>query len=407
MFFPTHHFIVWCAMLGAFAYSITWAAVVLANVHADHERVWVERVLWLATEAADDARAHDAALALLIRRVPLSASLSVLRSSSPRGVREAVARGLVNRIGIARLHGNPTWRQIGRRRWWRITALQVLILSDRASAWDLLESAVVDSDPEVAAAAVMLAGQLPEVRAAAILVGALRGGLYSRSQVAAVLDLFPMNIADLVEPLLRDQDSALRYWGTILMRRYPGRPALATRLRAMVQDNDPLVRKAAIDAAAAVGGPHGFTIARSGLGDAAPFVRGHAAQALAAIGGEGAATSIAPLLADSDWRTRSAAIQSLVRLGSGPAEAVVPFLRHSEEFARNSAAEVLQEVGEFERLLLLEVEGASDPVHHATLQYLASAGGAEMRRVVLDHLRPAARQSGETILANLDIAEKS
>jgi HEAT repeat protein len=283
----------------------------------------------------------------------------------------------------------------------------VLVLSGRAAAWDRLEAAAIDSDPDVAAAAVTLAGQLPDARAAAVLVAALSGGRYARSQVAAALDLFPLNIGDLVAPLLDDPDAALRYWGTVLMRRYPQHPALAIRIRKNAIDHDPLVRKAAIDVAAAVGGDESLAIARFGLDDAIPFVRGHAAQALATIGGQSAAPSIAGLLADPDWRARAGAKRSLVQLGLGTAAAVLPLLRHAETFARNSAAEVLQDVGEFERLLMLELEGASDPAHRDALELLTAAGGADMSLAVLDRLSPDTRRSGETILTNLAIAAKS
>jgi hypothetical protein len=93
--------------------------------------------------------------------------------------------------------------------------------------------------------------------------------------------------------------------------------------------------------------------------------------------------------------------QSLVRLGRGPATALVAYLSHPDRFARNSAAEVLQDVGEFERLLLLETEGTSDPVRLETLRRLAAAGGTGMCDAVVARLPVDARDRGETILAGL------
>ena len=84
---------------------------------------------------------------------------------------------------------------------------------------------------------------------------------------------------------------------------------------------------------------------------------------------------IAPLLADEGWWVRVGARQALTTLGPNAIEHVLPYLESSDEFARNGAAEVIQNTGVADALVakLIE-EPASGAVQYA-LRLLVDAGG--------------------------------
>jgi HEAT repeat protein len=112
--------------------------------------------------------------------------------------------------------------------------------------------------------------------------------------------------------------------------------------------------------------------------------------------------AVLALLADRDWTVRDAAKQTLADTGTTVAS-VAPFLTHADRFARNSAAEVLQNVGEFERLLVLEAKGPSDPERLRTLQLLVHAGGTWMRDSVLERLSADIRPRAQQLLVSMEL----
>jgi HEAT repeat protein len=401
MLVPTHDFVAWCLLLGALLYAGTWVAVVISRIRADREVAWADRIGVLAVEAAASASKHER-LAGLIEDAPRRAVARALQDRLPGVALVAIASELIERIGTERLLRDAA----SKRRWRRIAALEIIALGRPAVVWDPLRSAVSAADDEVAAAAVTIAGRLHDRRAAEILISTLRSGRCLRSRIAAAVDLFPLNIADLIAPLLDDPEPAMRYWSAVLMQRYPRHAALAERLGTLADDPDPRVRKAAMDAALSLESTDARAVVEAGLRDPVHFVRGHAVRALAAMDGPTAACAIAPLLADPDWHVRFATKQCLVRIGRVPAtNVVVTYLRHDDRFARNSAAEVLHDLGEFERLLLLEASTSSAPARLETLSALAAAGGAEMCDGVLARLPLDVRERGRMILERVALAD--
>ena len=85
----------------------------------------------------------------------------------------------------------------------------------------VLTPALANGSYEVKAVAVTLLGQLGDRRSAVRLVEALRAGSFARSRIAASLEAFPLEVGDLIAPLLASDDAQVRFWATTLMRRYP------------------------------------------------------------------------------------------------------------------------------------------------------------------------------------------
>ena len=290
-----------------------------------------------------------------------------------------------------------------RSRWSRIAALRVLALGRPHEAWKPLERALLDSDPEVVGAAVTILGNMTDARAAELLVRALRVGHYPPSRVSTFLDAFPRDLFDLIGPLLDRPSARLRYWGAVLLRRYPDRKGLDAALAALADDAEPFVRKAAIESLASVGGPAAVQAAQAHLADPVPFVRAHAARTLGRLRAVETAARVVPLLADREWWVRYAAKTSLEAMGVEAAAHVVPYLSSPDRFARNGAAEVLQNLGVFERLLVEEARGANGSGRMQVLSLLTRAGGVQMSEAILERLTPEARERAGRIMRDLRV----
>jgi HEAT repeat protein len=299
--------------------------------------------------------------------------------------------------------GNAMAHRGERSRWSRIAALRVLALGRPHEAWKPLERALLDPDREVVGAAVTTLGNMTDVRAAELLVRTLRAGQYPPSRVSTFLDAFPRDLFDLLGPLLDRPSSRLRYWGAVLLRRYPGREGLDTALAALADDAEPFVRKAAIESLGTIGGAVAMKAAQAHLADPVGFVRAHAARALGALKATETAGQVTALLADREWWVRYAAKVSLEAMGPEIAAHVVPYLSSPDAFARNGAAEVLQNLGVFERLLVEEANGSSRPGRMQILALLTRAGGVQMSEVVLDRLAPDARERAGAIMRDLKV----
>lgn len=271
--------------------------------------------------------------------VDLFAAYSVERWGLSRLVRDAAATG-------------------GRRPWRRISALFALGNLRFDGVHALLEDALFGADPEVASAAVVILSRLQDRRAAAILIAGLRASAYSPSRIATQLDQFGIPIDDLLSPLLADPLAHVRYWAVSLLARYPG-AELAEQIAALADDPDPPVRKAVLQTLAAIQASHAGPIALRGLSDPVAFVRSTAIRALGAVGRRAAVPSvqlesarhIAALLGDTEWEVRLAAKEALVAFGPSIWRAVSRELDATDRFARNGAAEVLQNIGLLDQVI--------------------------------------------------------
>jgi HEAT repeat protein len=87
------------------------------------------------------------------------------------------------------------------------------------------------------------------------------------------------------------------------------------------------------------------------LDDEVMFVRAHACRAAGRLGGPGVAPRLLPLLGDSAWWVRAAAKDTLGSFGAQVAPLLFEELDSPDRFARNGAAEVLQDLGIVDELL--------------------------------------------------------
>src|SRR3990172_1830819 len=85
-----------------------------------------------------------------------------------------------------------------------------------------------------------------------------------------------------------------------------------------------------------------------------------------------AAPTITRLLADERWWVRTAAKDALRGFGTDAVPSLLSVLSHSDQFARNGAAEVLQDVGFVD---FLAADNPSSPL----LERIYAAGGEKLR----------------------------
>lgn len=403
---PTLSWLLWvCAVAGG-AYLLSGAVLIGSRVQYERrQRVMAEltRILTPESQPPDEEDVRRRALNLLSGlRLETLARLAP-DVSAPAAVQEAIGTALLARLGESRLKELARTGGARRRVSRRIAALRAQVASGADAAIDSLALALETAGSiELKAAAVTLLRQVGNRPAARVLLDALERGVYSGSRLAAALEAMPVDTSDLVAPLLASPDRLVRFWATTLMHRYPDRvpPAQVQRL---VNDPEPIVRKAAIDILLGSNANGAEETLRECLVDRVPFVRAHAARSLGSHLGGGAAGGLLPLLGDPSWVVRDAAKAALEAMGPGIASDVVPFLSHADAFARNGAAEVLQNTGFFERLLVLESEAPADPERQLMVLQLAQAGGARMWEIVLDRLPAAARVEARRRFASVGL----
>ena len=255
-------------------------------------------------------------------------------------------------------------------RWRRIAALSRLARLRHPVSPHLLSKALADPDPVVASAAVRALGSIGDRWAIEFLVQALRSGSGPRSRIAAQLERLAPAPGPLLQPLLRDPDPAVRFWGATLIGPYADRGEYD--LAGLTRDEDANVRAAAAEALGSRRGDVAAEATVALLVDPVWFVRVHAVRAAGQTAGPRAAPAIAELLADEKWWVRTATKDALRGMGHEAIPALAAVLSSPDGFARNGAAEILQDIGLVDQLAL---EDPGSPL----LAQIYAAGGPGLR----------------------------
>jgi HEAT repeat protein len=236
------------------------------------------------------------------------------------------------------------------------------------------------------AASVRILARLDDRKSAELLVAALRDGVYSRSRIAAAIDMMSVSRADLLESLFDAAQPDVRFWAARLAGRLNARQWLA-RVRRLAADVDPLVRRAALETIGLLGDPSDMPLLLRSLKDAVPFVRAHAARACARFADRESAEALVALLSDRYWIVRAAARDALQRIGPAAIPAVVQALWNADTFAANSAAEILHNTGEaagVARQILADAEAGRR--NRPILARFLAVGGPYIRSAFLAQL---------------------
>jgi HEAT repeat protein len=255
-------------------------------------------------------------------------------------------------------------------KWRRVTALARLEQTHHPAVPRLIRLVLADPDPRIATAAVRTLGDIGDEWAIDVLISALHKGVGPRSRVAAELERLAPAPGEKLISLLRDWNPAVRFWGASLLGPYPDLGE--STLIALTWDSDPNVRAAAVET---LGNRSGAAVGAATLAcleDSQWFVRVHAARAAGHVLGAAAAPTIARHLSEEWWWVRTAAKDALRALGTEAVPSLLAMLTHDDPFARNGAAEVLQDIGFVDFLAL-------DDPRSPLLERIYEAGGERLR----------------------------
>ncbi|MGE3957895.1 MAG: HEAT repeat domain-containing protein [Vicinamibacterales bacterium] len=338
-------------------------------------------------------------------RAPIEERLALARGMLKEGSRELIMRGaadrdlpdpafdaivalLSERWGLDALVRDAGAHQSTRDKWRRMTALRILARRGHAQALDLLARATEDADVDVATTGLALLGRSHDPRAVDLLVEALASPRLSAARVAVYLDQSPQDLGERLVALLDHQKPVVRQWAAALLARYPDQP-VEPRLADLTRDADPQVRKAAVQTLGRIGGDEAAHCALHLLTDPAPYVRAHAVRALGELGRVDCADRVSSLLGDGDWWVRLAARESLEMMGAEVWPVLVRCLDHRDRFVRNGAAEVVQNLGVLDSLIMLEA-ATDNPAGTkvAMLQRIAAAGGVRFTESLVERAGP-------------------
>ena len=375
----------------------------------------IQRALADPTLAALPALERGAAVRDMLGRLP---TLEVYRmmgnADLPPWVREQCGAHALEHVGLQPMLDDAKAHRGARQKWRRISALSALVYARPASIHALLRQALADADADVASAAASVLQRLGDRRAAEILVGGLRASRLPASRIAARLSRFTIPFDDLLVPLLTSPRPEARYWAVTMLRKYHDYGVLVESILPLVDDSDAPVRKAALLTLAAMQAPDLVRLATWRLTDPAPFVRSAALHALAQAGERtpdrtrrsALATTIAPALADRDWSVRTAAKEALARLGPATWRVVAAQLSSDDRFARNGAAEVLQNLGVLDWTLRGIANGVrQSPEAVDVLKRALREGGVPMADAAMVRSRAESVPAVDELLNSLELEE--
>ena len=371
-----------------------WAVLSTHILHVERRREKARATLEAAVAALAPMRERPAAERLAAARAILATGTRelVMRAAAERDLPnhsfETLAALITERWSLDSLVRDASTHDSVRAKWRRMTSLRILARLRYAELMPLLTRALHDADGDVASCALSLLGRSHDPHAIELLIGALGAPGLSPSRVAVFLDQSPQPLGPRLTQLLHDHNPVVRQWAATLIESYPDEP-VGGRLAELTRDVDPRVRKAAIQTLGRFATDEAVGCALHLLSDPVPFVRAYAARALGELGRVEHADRVAVLLGDGDWWVRLAAREALEMMGTDVWPVLVRCLDHRDKFVRNGAAEVVQNLGVLDSLIMLEA-ATDNPTGTkvAMLQRIAAAGGVRFTESLVERAGP-------------------
>ena len=279
-----------------------------------------------------------------------------------------------------------------RRRWSRIEALRLIAETStplRVAERRALADALADRNEDVRLGALAAVSARADELAAQLLVGALVEWPTGRARVATELERQPRgHVGPLLEELLADGPPDVRFWALQVIWR-SGSSLSWAAIAELQDDPSPNVRAALAEGLPVFYRRPAIALRRL-LADEEWYVRIHAARSLGEAGVTRAAPAVAELLRDPSWWVRDAAEKALVALGPAGVREALRLLDDDDPFARDSAAEVLQDSGYLDRCVVAAASGDAE-ADRVLARVRGAAGDALVESAV-------ARVGDETVL---------
>jgi HEAT repeat protein len=329
----------------------------------------------------------------------------------PEWVVEICAAHLLERVGLERMIRDAGPESARGRKWRRVPALLALARLRTEHVHQVLRTALADEDLDVANAAATALHRLGDRPAASILISSLGKVPLPASRIATHLDGFPVPFADALRPLLADPSPEVRYWAVSLLMRYPEAAQWRSEIAPLAEDPHPPVRKAAMLTLGTVAPEDAVVAVERNLTHPVPFVRSTAVRVLARVAAKASdvakrqtAAKIVGALADIDWIVRAAAKEALIVLGPTVWRQVAAGLESTDAFARNGAAEVLQDLGILDWAARRVRRGEPGGDATTLLKRVLEEGGRTMSDALHQRSVPAVGERADD-LADLELGE--
>lgn len=265
-----------------------------------------------------------------------------------------------------------------------------------------------DKEEEVREAALYALGRIGTLEALEAMLEALeRGNRWTQEKIAEVIqEAGDESIAVLVD-LLRDPNPARRAFAAEVIGGVAGADEVGYLAEALM-DDDLDVRARAADSLGKLRHPSSRPSLLLALEDPQWEVRAQAAKALGRIGEEEDAPRLAEKLRDPQWWVRNNAAAALREMGESGEGSLVGALWDEDRFAREAAAQALEEGSLVERIIEEMREGGSGTEGERILRRLAELGCAGTISQVLDDLEDEALLNRlALVLADLDDPDSS
>jgi HEAT repeat protein len=269
-----------------------------------------------------------------------------------------------------------------------------------------LKELLWDGREEVREASLFALGRMGTKEALEAMLGALdRGDRWTEEKVAEAVEEAGEESRQLLTRLLKDEDPGRRAFAAEVIGKVAG-PEEAPELEAALEDEDIDVRARAADSLGRIkdaGSRQGLLRA---LDDPEWEVRSQAAKALGHIGDAEDAERLAQCLRDREWWVRQNAAAALREMGEAGEGPLIETLWGDDRFARETAAQILEEASLVERIVEDMRESGDNIEGYRVIRRLAEIGCAgTLSQVLLDMPEDEIKESLVSHLSGIDNPE--
>lgn len=294
-------------------------------------------------------------------------------------------------------------------KWKRILVLEILSKTKGDAAFEYIKGFLNSADNDVAYKAASSLAEFNGIDYTGILLQKIGKHPYiNGSRIATILEASKTLDKKALLNALQDSSEERRLWSAHLLKRFARDVDVSRELQKMLMDKNPEIRAASCDSLSGSGSESAATSIIPLLKDDYWFVRLHAAKSIGALHYEKAAAEIAALLKDTNWWVRYNARRSLEQLGHCGADELIKFLDNDDRFARNSALESLERIGELDYVVdgLKRKKECGASIYELFAKILR-AEGYKYLAVKMSDPDPVIREAARKCLEKKDMPEQS
>ncbi|MFH1017057.1 MAG: HEAT repeat domain-containing protein [Pseudomonadota bacterium] len=262
-------------------------------------------------------------------------------------------------------------------RWKRIDSLVILGLLKHTAGLLLLRRALRSTDQDVVLAAVSALGFWDSPQTVETLVSLLgKDCPVNSSRVATMIENTTAHVAGALCRRAQSADPVAQYWCAKLLGKYKTSESLEM-VHQLLEHPNTNVRAAAVETLGQIGTPADEAFIVRMLADRDWVVRVNAIHACGEARIKSALPHLVGLFRDRQWWVRADAREAIERIGPEAADHLVEALEDTDKFARNMAAQALDDMGYVDAAIWdLAKQGAPREQALRVLSAIRNADGA-------------------------------